>query len=152
MAHKLLSSLRWHGLAMVEFKYSPAAATGWLIEINPRLWGSIHLAVSAGVEFPYLLYLAATAGPDACRAYQQKAQVKFPWKSRWYLGECMASMEKVRAGQLAAAARILLPGQTDTYDDLNLRDPCAFIGEVLHYACQLLVMRNMNPAEEGTLG
>ncbi len=152
MAHKLLSSLKWHGLAMVEFKYAPATREAWLIEINPRLWGSIHLAISAGVEFPYLLYLAATEGPEASREYHGKAQVKCPWKSRWYLGDCIASVGKLRAGKLLEAAKVLLPGKTDTYDDVNFRDPGAFVGELCHYGHQFLVSRSVNPAEEGTLG
>jgi len=152
MAHKLLSSLGWHGLAMVEFKYSPTTRQGWLIEINPRLWGSLHLAISAGVEFPYLLYLAATEGPNAAREYQSRAEVKYPWRARWYLGDCIAAVGKLKRGKLIQTARLLLPGGTDTYDDLNWSDPGAFIGEAFHYAHQLLARRSMNPAEEGTLG
>jgi protein-tyrosine-phosphatase/predicted ATP-grasp superfamily ATP-dependent carboligase len=58
-AKNLLDALQWHGVAMVEFKVT---ATGrfWLMEINPRLWGSVALAIDAGVDFPYgLLCLAA---------------------------------------------------------------------------------------------
>lgn len=57
-ALKLLKHLHWHGVAMVEFKL---AANGdyRLLEINPRLWGSLPLAVGAGVNFPLgLLRLA----------------------------------------------------------------------------------------------
>ena len=49
-AHKLLDELSWHGLAMVEFKYDSMVNQGWFIEINPRLWGSIHLAIASGVD------------------------------------------------------------------------------------------------------
>ncbi len=50
-ARRLLDELRWHGVAMVEFK---RAADGklCLMEINPRLWGSLALAIDAGVDFP----------------------------------------------------------------------------------------------------
>jgi hypothetical protein len=58
-AERILSSLSWHGVAMVEFR---ADATGqhWLIEVNPRLWGSLALAIDAGVDFPLGLWLTAT--------------------------------------------------------------------------------------------
>jgi predicted ATP-grasp superfamily ATP-dependent carboligase len=46
----MLREIRWTGLAMVEFKVSPAAA--WLMEINGRVWGSLPLAVHAGIDFP----------------------------------------------------------------------------------------------------
>ena len=55
----LLDELRWHGVAQVEFKVSDDGRF-WLMEINPRLWGSVALAIDAGVDFPYgLLCLAS---------------------------------------------------------------------------------------------
>jgi len=53
----LLDALRWHGVAMVEFKgdLAPGAlAPGALalIEINAKFWGSHDLALAAGVDFP----------------------------------------------------------------------------------------------------
>jgi predicted ATP-grasp superfamily ATP-dependent carboligase len=50
-AEKLLAALNWHGVAMVEFKMD-AKGQHWLMEINPRLWGSLALSIDAGVNFP----------------------------------------------------------------------------------------------------
>lgn len=50
-AEKLLAALRWHGVAMVEFKMD-AHGQHWLMEINPRLWGSLAVSIDAGVNFP----------------------------------------------------------------------------------------------------
>ncbi|MGA8269846.1 MAG: ATP-grasp domain-containing protein [Candidatus Acidiferrales bacterium] len=58
-AKALLDKLQWHGLAMVEFKCSNDGRY-WLMEINPRLWGSLALAIDAGVDFPYGLLGLAT--------------------------------------------------------------------------------------------
>ena len=33
-----------------------------LIEVNPRFWGSLALAIYAGIDFPYLLYKLAMEG------------------------------------------------------------------------------------------
>jgi protein-tyrosine-phosphatase/predicted ATP-grasp superfamily ATP-dependent carboligase len=57
-ATALLDSLGWHGVAMVEFKQA-ADGGWWLMEINPRLWGSLALAVDAGVDFPLGLWRLA---------------------------------------------------------------------------------------------
>lgn len=59
---RLLEHLRWHGVGMVEFKL---AANGdyRLMEINPRLWGSLPLAVMAGVNFPLGLLRIARGAP-----------------------------------------------------------------------------------------
>ncbi len=53
---KLLDALGWHGVAMVEFKYDPATDRFWLIEINPKFWGSLALALASGVDFPVGLH------------------------------------------------------------------------------------------------
>jgi protein-tyrosine-phosphatase len=63
-AIKLLTHLQWHGVAMVEFKVAADGQDYRLIEINPRLWGSLPLAVGAGVNFPLgLLHLALGQSP-----------------------------------------------------------------------------------------
>jgi len=50
-AKRLLDELIWNGVAMVEFKVR-SDGQFHLMEINPRLWGSLALAVKAGVDFP----------------------------------------------------------------------------------------------------
>ncbi len=75
-ATRLLDSLHWHGVAMVEFKGS--AEGGYrLMEINPRLWGSLALSIRAGVDFPRGLWcLAAGADPGPQPHY------KWPYYTR----------------------------------------------------------------------
>ncbi|MGA2831646.1 MAG: ATP-grasp domain-containing protein [Terracidiphilus sp.] len=58
----LLSALDWHGVAMVEFKVTPSG-DAYLMEINPRLWGSLALAIDCGVDFPVGLLRLATGQP-----------------------------------------------------------------------------------------
>ncbi|MBC2702250.1 MAG: ATP-grasp domain-containing protein [ANME-2 cluster archaeon] len=61
-AKKLLDHVSWHGVAMVEFKLDERTNKPFLIEVNPRFWGSIYQAIAAGVNFPYLLYEMAING------------------------------------------------------------------------------------------
>jgi protein-tyrosine-phosphatase/predicted ATP-grasp superfamily ATP-dependent carboligase len=61
-ATALLSALEWHGVAMVEFKVTPSGEA-YLMEINPRLWGSLALAIDCGVNFPVGLLCLATGQP-----------------------------------------------------------------------------------------
>jgi protein-tyrosine-phosphatase/predicted ATP-grasp superfamily ATP-dependent carboligase len=58
-ARSLLAELQWHGAAMVEFKVTPSGEA-YLMEINPRLWGSLALAIDCGVDFPAGLLALAT--------------------------------------------------------------------------------------------
>jgi predicted ATP-grasp superfamily ATP-dependent carboligase len=62
ISQRLLDSVGWHGVAMVEFKVTPEG-TPYLIEINGRFWGSLQLAIEAGVDFPWLLYRVALGEP-----------------------------------------------------------------------------------------
>ena len=52
-AENLLRKLNWHGPAMVEFK-DDGVNDPCLMEINGRFWGSLQLAIDAGVDFPKL--------------------------------------------------------------------------------------------------
>lgn len=61
---KMLQALNWTGLAMVEFKL--AAEGPKLMEINGRVWGSLPLATSSGMDFPkYLAELYLSDSPAA---------------------------------------------------------------------------------------
>ena len=51
----LLKSLNWVGVGMVEFKVDPRDGIPKLMEVNPRFWGSLQLAIFSGVDFPYLI-------------------------------------------------------------------------------------------------
>jgi hypothetical protein len=47
----LLQALRWNGVAMVEYRYDCDTDTYYFMEINGRFWGSLPLAIAAGVPF-----------------------------------------------------------------------------------------------------
>jgi len=82
MARALLEKIGWFGVAMVEFKVDPRDGLPKLMEINPRFWGSLSLAIHAGVNFPLLLHKMA-------------------------MGEHFDPVEKYRSG---IACRWLIPG------------------------------------------
>jgi protein-tyrosine-phosphatase len=65
-AEALLRALNWHGVAMVEFKMD-AMDQHWLMEINPRLWGSLALSIDAGVDFPRGLWQIARGETPAAQ-------------------------------------------------------------------------------------
>lgn len=54
LGERLLGALGWHGVAMVEFKLDSRDGSYKLMEINPKFWGSLDLAIAAGVDFPWL--------------------------------------------------------------------------------------------------
>ena len=56
MAEKLLESIYYYGIAEIEFVIDKRDNIPKLMEINPRFWGSLQGAISAGVDFPVLLF------------------------------------------------------------------------------------------------
>jgi len=105
-ATKLLNLLRWHGVAMVEFLVTPDGRH-YLMEINPRLWGSLALAIDAGVDFPWGLFLMATgqpvpAQPDYRVPYFTRALAQ---DTRWIL-ECLLSRPMMGLWNIMGFARV----------------------------------------------
>lgn len=75
---KLLKALNWHGVAMVEFKKDARDNKFKLMEINPKFWGSLDLAIASGVDFPYLTVEMVTKS-DIKPVLKYKTGVKFHW-------------------------------------------------------------------------
>lgn len=61
-AHRFAEATGWTGLAMLEFRVPEAGGAPELLEINPRFWGSMPLAIACGVDFPYLAFELARRG------------------------------------------------------------------------------------------
>ena len=80
---KLLQPVKWHGVAMVEFKTDRDSQRPLLMEINGRFWGSLQLAVDAGVNFPLLLLNMAMGKAETLPENGYRIGVK----SRWLLGD-----------------------------------------------------------------
>jgi len=68
---KLARAAQLTGLAMFEFRRHADTGQHILLEVNARLWGSVPLAIAAGVDFPALYYQMATQDRIAARAPYQ---------------------------------------------------------------------------------
>lgn len=79
-SRRLLDAVNWHGVAMVEFRADEEQA--WLMEVNTRFWGSLQLAIDAGVDFPWLLYqVTLNEAPPPIDSYREGKRL------RWLLGD-----------------------------------------------------------------
>ena len=126
-ARSLLDTVGWHGVAMVEFKVA-ADGTPYLMEINTRFWGSLQLAIDAGVDFPYLLYqLACGENPEPVNGYKTGIRL------RWLLGDLDSLYLTIRDRRyplimkLKAILRFLTPSPFKTrheVDRWNDPGPC----------------------------
>ncbi|WP_416828366.1 ATP-grasp domain-containing protein [Ectobacillus polymachus] len=76
---QLLRPLNWSGIVEVEFMVDSRTNRPVLMEINPRFWNSLDLAVTSGTDFPYMLYQLC-AGQDI--RYEKKYEIGR--RSRWF--------------------------------------------------------------------
>ncbi len=109
MAQALLGALGWTGVAMLEAKQD--AEGPWLVEVNGRFWGSLPLAIAAGVDFPAALVDLLVEGrrPSAPASYRVGVRARsLPGEVEW-LG--------------AALRRRALPVPGEHWDGFDWRDP-----------------------------
>lgn len=64
------------GIAMFEFRQDPASGEHVLLEVNPRFWGSLPLALAAGADFPAMLWDAASGRALASCAVSREGLVR----------------------------------------------------------------------------
>lgn len=136
---RLLDRLNWQGVAMIECKRDSETGKHVLMEINGRFWGSLQLAIDAGVDFPRIL-LDSAMGRDVTPVFQYRQGIR----SRWLWGELdHLALRMVRSNgrlRLDPAApsrfRTLLdflafkPGR-DHCSVFSLSDPMPFLAETL---------------------
>jgi protein-tyrosine-phosphatase/predicted ATP-grasp superfamily ATP-dependent carboligase len=90
-AQRLLAALRWHGVAMVEFKVGRDGSF-YLMEINPRLWGSLALSIDAGVNFPLGMWLIASN-----ETLSPQPDYRVPYYTRDLINDLQWQTENLRA-------------------------------------------------------
>jgi predicted ATP-grasp superfamily ATP-dependent carboligase len=119
-SRRLLRALRWHGVAMVEFKREQSTGVPFLMEINGRFWGSLQLAIDAGLDFPVSLVRLYFGEPIA-------AQPDYPLgiRSRWLLGDLDHLLMRVKGTGPAPPGAPTIPGL--------LLEFCRFLRRDTHY-------------------
>lgn len=119
-AVKLLSSVKFYGVAMIEFKYDERTKKGWFIEANPRFWGSVGLAINSGVNFPYLLYKMAVEGDvEPINNYEEGIVTE------WWLGDKLALLKNYLSSN-RKVRNTSYKKKVDYFDDFYKDDPFPF--------------------------
>lgn len=152
-AQRLTEALQWSGLLMIEFKVGQEGAK--LMEINGRVWGSLPLAVTSGMDFPGLLadhYRGCMPQGDGAPNTTYRPGVRVAnaemllmwilqvlWGRRTY--EFLPFPARREA--LIMARHMLSP--TLRYDILSLRDPLPALVTVLRltrkFLCKIRMLR-----------
>lgn len=138
----ILKALRWHGVAMVEFRWQAGKAPVFM-EVNGRFWHSLPLACYAGVEFPALLADMVEHG-DVAPVHGYRSGVR----CRWFLGDFRHLVEVWKGppqgypgrypGRLETLASILTPVSGTVHDLFQWNDPLPEAGDWLNFARRIL--------------
>ena len=130
----LLNAMDWQGVAMVEFKLDELSGDAKLLEVNGRFWGSLPLAITAGVDFPYLLY-KLMMGENVASCYDYKVGVMQRWLIPGDLLWLFASLQNNQRSKLRDLMEFL--GSSQIPDDIiSFSDTSPTFGaivETLHY-------------------
>jgi predicted ATP-grasp superfamily ATP-dependent carboligase/CelD/BcsL family acetyltransferase involved in cellulose biosynthesis len=133
-AIRLLNALEWRGVAMVEFKVDRFSGEPKLMEINGRFWGSLQLAIDAGVNFPRILLQTIGSDPIA-----PQTPYRVGVRNRWLWGDVDSLLQmfrkwqgpsELRSSRMRAVARFLkFAGPGLYYDNPKPSDPWPFAVE-----------------------
>jgi glycosyltransferase involved in cell wall biosynthesis/predicted ATP-grasp superfamily ATP-dependent carboligase len=146
LSAQLLARLRWHGPAMLEFKDDGAHAPR-LMEINGRFWGSLQLAISAGVDLPAQWIRILTGQPPApSTGYRCGVTLRWVWGDVKRLVHILAGPPRGYPGSyptLRQGVRELIgrqpPGtKLETFDRT---DPMPAFAEFMQGAADLIARR-----------
>lgn len=123
-ARELLQEASWHGVAEVEFILDETG-TPRLLEVNPRFWTPLQLAISSGVDFPYLIWKLANG--DSPQVTDYDAGVTY----RWLLpNEILWALETSEPKQ--GVSDLIEGVRTDgCYTVLSANDPIPVVGTVV---------------------
>ncbi len=126
---------------MVEYKLDARTGTPYLMEVNGRFWGSLQLAIDAGVDFPNILVDAACGLPTpAIGDYKTGIRLRWEWGDvdnlllRLRRSRRTPAAARWRSGSLEGLidfARALGPGTRG--EVLRLDDPMPFVHETLNW-------------------
>lgn len=147
---KLLESLNWHGVCQADFVVDSRTGVSYLIDLNPRFWGSLAQAIASGVDFPYLVYRMAMDGD-----VEPVTDFRTGVVSRWVGGDIrvlfsLIRNSKDRPGALrkffssAGAGPVFL-------DDFSLKDPLPFFIWSWDSFSRTLKSRSLQPVTHDSL-
>lgn len=144
---KIVRALNWTGIGHFDFIMDEKSRRPVLIEMNPRFWGALNMAIKNGYDFPRALVTMLTNGKPNAESFQPKEK---PVKSLWIAGEMIAAMDELMHGKLFAPLmslrRVLLHRGRYSFDDFRWNDPFPLLVEMVHYATGFFLSGgNVNP-------
>jgi predicted ATP-grasp superfamily ATP-dependent carboligase len=152
-AERLAADLAWTGPMMVEFRLDRRSGRKYLMEVNGRFWGSLQLAIDAGLDFPYAYYRMTCGQPVPVQS-----DYAVGIRSRWLVGDMLHVARVMRGrpagfpGEYPTRRRtlldVVLPSGVPTRQEVfRWSDPKPFLYELAKLA-QRVVSSSSAPAAD----
>lgn len=101
-AESRVQRLGWQGPVMMEYRWDEKTDRFYLMEMNGRFWGSLHLPMQAGVDFPCVLLDAFYGhGARVARPYADGVRCRYTFPA-----DFQHAWSVVKDAQLSAARRV----------------------------------------------
>ena len=79
LGERFVAETAWTGVVMLEVKKNTRDGRYYVIEANPKFWGSLDLSIAAGVDFPWLLYELLVLGSVSTEPPEYRDDCVFRW-------------------------------------------------------------------------
>jgi len=146
---QLLENLNWHGVCQADFVVDKHTEVPYLIDLNPRLWGSLVQGIASGVDFPYLIYCLAREG-DITPVTEFKTGVV----TRWIGGELGAffpHFKRSPARWKFLRTFLFPPTRVTLYDDFSMADPLPFFAWLTDALLKAVKFRSLKAVSHESL-
>lgn len=146
---RLLEELNWHGICQADFLVEGETGIPYLIDINPRFWGSLVQGIASGVDFPYLLYKIARDGDvDVSEEFKKGVMTRWLWGDLRTLPQAFKQNHD-KLGFLKEYCKVF--GREMRYDDFCLKDPLPFFIFGLDFLGKMVKQRTLHPNSHDSL-
>lgn len=141
----MLTALEWHGICQADFVVDRDTGTPYLIDINPRFWGSLVQGIASGVDFPAMAFELAKNGTiNTVDGFDDGVM------TRWLGGELRGLSQHFRRAEskIDFLQDFFWPKRGAVmYDDFSWSDPLPFFAWGLDSVIRLLKYKKLKPHE-----
>jgi len=149
---ELVAGLAWQGIGHLDFIVPPDGPPV-LLEMNPRFWGALQMALLNCYDFPLALLEQTAYGRVRSNCFLSGCK---PAPCLWIAGEVIACVEELRHSEWSSPIRsffrMLKPGILGRCDDFRWDDPFPLLVELFYYCAGFIRSGgDTNPVVPGML-
>jgi predicted ATP-grasp superfamily ATP-dependent carboligase len=125
MSKQFLDAMGYEGISEIEFMRDPRDNKYKLLEINARFWSWHSIAIAAGVDFPYLLYMDMLGNGVHVNGFKKGV--------KWFrlMVDAPMSAALIARGKMNISTYLRSWRGKRSFAVWSLKDPLPFLVEVL---------------------